>query len=321
MEAGELDYCDDSQAFYAGEIVGLPQAPCEESRLRCFGGTSGHWEGKCRAFEAEDFAPRPWMPLSGWPIGLAELAPHAPEAAAILDLDACENPPDGPLAEPSDRFRHVVWRMSPPTRFGDKYRAEVIAAPRITLGVRATLVDLRLSDDARTVATGVFRAWGGLEPTFTVTARAFALCMGGLENARPCSTAGAGSRPASATAATSSAATSATGRPSPPATSSSPRRSATRSATSPRRPPSPPSRASPAARWRSSRAPCIRATASSTSSRRRRAASRRGSRGCSTRSATGGQRPATTAASRRWRSASRPTATPSPSSASRSSNG
>ena len=184
MEAGELDYCDDSQAFYAGEIVGLPQAPCEESRLRCFGGTSGHWEGKCRAFEAEDLAPRPWMPLSGWPIGLAELAPHAPEAAAILDLDACENPPDGPLAEPSDRFRHVVWRMSPPTRFGDKYRAEVIAAPRITLGVRATLVDLRLSDDARTVATGVFRAWGGLEPTFTVTARAFALCMGGLENAR-----------------------------------------------------------------------------------------------------------------------------------------
>ena len=61
--------------------------------------------------------------------------PHAPEAAAILDLDACENPPDAPLAEPSDRFRHVVWRMSPPTRFGDKYRDEVIAAPRITLGV------------------------------------------------------------------------------------------------------------------------------------------------------------------------------------------
>lgn len=184
MEAGELDYSEDSQAFYTGEIVGLPQAPSEESRLRCFGGTSGHWEGKCRAFEAEDFAARPWMPMSGWPIGLAELAPYAPEAAAILDLDACENPPDLALARASDRFRHVVWRMSPPTRFGEKYRDEIVASPRITLGVRATLVDLRLSDDARTVTTGVFRAWGGLEPPFTVTARAFALCMGGLENAR-----------------------------------------------------------------------------------------------------------------------------------------
>src|SRR6188472_3154894 len=125
------------------------------------------------------------MPLSGWPIGPAELAPHAPEAAAILDLEAGDNPPDLPLAAHSDRFRHVVWRMSPPTRFGDKYRDEVIASPRITLGVRATLVDLRLSDDFATVTTGVFRAWGGgLEPPFTVTARAFALCMGGLENAR-----------------------------------------------------------------------------------------------------------------------------------------
>lgn len=184
MEAGELDYSDASQAFYSGEIVGLPQVPCEESRLRCFGGTSGHWEGKCRAFEAEDLAARPWMPLSGWPIGLAELAPHAPEAAAILDLEASENLPDLPLPRPSETFRHVAWRMSPPTRFGDKYRDEVVASERITLGVRATLVDLRLSDDLGTVTTGVFRAWGGLEPSFTVAARAFALCMGGLENAR-----------------------------------------------------------------------------------------------------------------------------------------
>lgn len=184
MEAGELEYSDRSQEFYSGELVGLPQPPCEESRLRCFGGTSGHWEGKCRSFEAEDLAARPWMPLSGWPIGLADLAPYAPEAAAILDLDACENPPDVALPHPSAEFRHVVWRMSPPTRFGEKYRDEVIASPRITLGIRATLVDLRLSDDLGTVSTGVFRAWGGLEPSFTVSARAFALCMGGLENAR-----------------------------------------------------------------------------------------------------------------------------------------
>jgi hypothetical protein len=74
--------------------------------------------------------------------------------------------------------------MSPPTRFGEKYRDEVLASRRITLGVRATLIDLRLSDNFGSVATGVFRSWGGLEPAFTVRARVFALCMGGLENAR-----------------------------------------------------------------------------------------------------------------------------------------
>ena len=323
MEAGELDYCDESQAFYAGEIVGLPQAPCEESRLRCFGGTSGHWEGKCRAFEAEDLAPRPWMPLSGWPIGLAELAPSRAEAAAILDLEAGENPPDGPLAEPSDRFRHVVWRMSPPTRFGDKYRDEVIAAPRITLGVRATLVDLRLSDDSRTVTTGVFRACGAASSRrFTVTARAFALCMGGLENARALLNcrgqvaAGIGNgndlvgryfcdRPAVATGNLLLAG----------AIGHEERYFTPTPALAAERGPRPLRAGDRAARRASGlQLPQPRLDDGGLHRPADRADARRDPR-------PAGRRPATTAASRRWRSASRPTATPSPSSASRSSNG
>lgn len=184
MEAGELDYSDASQAFYTGELAGLPEYPCEESRIRAFGGTSGHWEGKCRAFEDEDFAARPWMHASGWPIGRAELDPYAAEASAILDLEAATDLPDLPMPQTEARFRHVQWRMSPPTRFGEKYRDELIASDRITLGVRATLVDLRLTDDRSAVTTAVFRAWGGLEPPFEVRARVFALCLGGLENAR-----------------------------------------------------------------------------------------------------------------------------------------
>lgn len=183
MEAGEIDFSERSQEFYRGEIAGLPQPPCEESRLRCFGGTSGHWEGKCRAFEPEDFAARPWMPLSGWPIGCADLKPWADETAAILDLEAPENLPDIP--EPTDHgFRHIRWRMSPPTHFGEKFRDEIVGSGRILLGVRATLVDLRLGDGHGAVTAARFRSYGGLEPDFTVEARAFVLCLGGLENAR-----------------------------------------------------------------------------------------------------------------------------------------
>lgn len=184
MEAGELDYSDASQAFYKGELAGLPEYPCEESRIRAFGGTSGHWEGKCRAFEDEDFAARPWVPGSGWPINRADLAPYAAETSSILDLESTEDRPDLPMPQVEPRFRHIQWRMSPPTRFGEKFRDEMAASARITLGIRATLVDLRLSDNLGAVSTGVFRAWGGLEPPFEVTARVFALCLGGLENPR-----------------------------------------------------------------------------------------------------------------------------------------
>lgn len=184
MEAGELDYSDASQSFYEGELAGLPEYPCEQSRIRAFGGTSGHWEGKCRAFEDEDFAARPWMNASGWPIGRGDLDPYAAEASAIVDLDSPVDLPDIPLAQSEARFRHVQWRMSPPTRFGDKFRDEIVASDRITLGVRATLVDLRLAEDMGSVSTAVFRAWGGIEPPFEVRARMFVLCLGGLENAR-----------------------------------------------------------------------------------------------------------------------------------------
>ncbi|MFT3975116.1 MAG: GMC oxidoreductase [Amaricoccus sp.] len=184
MEAGEIDYSDASQAFYVGDLTGLPEYPCEESRIRAFGGTSGHWEGKCRAFEDDDFAARPWMPSSGWPIGRADLDPYAAEASAIVDLESPVDLPDVPMRQEDARFRHVRWRMSPPTRFGDKFRDEITDSGRITLGVRASLVDLRLADGLESVSTAVFRAWGGLEPSFEVTARAFVLCLGGLENAR-----------------------------------------------------------------------------------------------------------------------------------------
>ena len=125
MEAGGLDYSDESQAFYAGEAVGVPNFPTDESRLRFLGGTSGHWEGKCRTLEAHDFEARPWVPLSGWPIGKADLDPYQPRAAEILDVAQPTELPDLPLEQSEERFRHFEWRWSAPTHFGDKYRDEL----------------------------------------------------------------------------------------------------------------------------------------------------------------------------------------------------
>ena len=75
--------------------------------------------------------------------------------------------------------------MSPPTRFGEKYRDEIIAAPRDHPRHPRQPRRPPALDDLGTVTTGVFRSYGGRRAAgFTVTARAFALCIGGLENAR-----------------------------------------------------------------------------------------------------------------------------------------
>ena len=85
---------------------------------------------------------------------------------------------------PGDDFIEIQFRGSAPTRFGEKYLDEITASPRIWLGINANLVDLRLDDGRRTVTQGLFRSYAADDAGFTVDARVFCLCTGGIENAR-----------------------------------------------------------------------------------------------------------------------------------------
>jgi choline dehydrogenase-like flavoprotein len=54
----------DGLDLYRGEISGRKyRLPI--SRLRYFGGTSGHWGGWCRPLDEVDFAPKPNIEFSG----------------------------------------------------------------------------------------------------------------------------------------------------------------------------------------------------------------------------------------------------------------
>ena len=185
LEAGGLEWSEQSQAVYAGESVGLTYPDLDAARLRFLGGTSGHWNGLCRAFEAEDLRPRPQNPASGWPIGKADLDPYQAEVTEILDLvPAFEDVPPADPALPQDGFRRVWYLRSAPTRFGEKYRGELAGAERIALGIHANLVDLRLDDTLTRVTGAVFRGYAADDPGFTVRAQSYCLCAGGLENPR-----------------------------------------------------------------------------------------------------------------------------------------
>lgn len=59
---------------------------------RRLGGTSNLWGGRCLPFDPIDFRDRPWLGLSAWPIGEADLAPWLEPACAALDAG------------------HAVWR-------------------------------------------------------------------------------------------------------------------------------------------------------------------------------------------------------------------
>jgi choline dehydrogenase-like flavoprotein len=184
MEGGGYDISIESQEIYEGENVGLDYFPLDTARLRFFGGTSNHWGGWCRELDAIDFVAKPHHPLSGWPIGKIDLDPYVPEADVILDLPPEAAPPPSVLPQPEGNFFRTEFRFSPPTRFRDKYWNEIGASERIRCFVNANLVDLRLSNDLDTVSNGVFRSYAADDPGFTVAAKAYVLCTGGIENPR-----------------------------------------------------------------------------------------------------------------------------------------
>jgi choline dehydrogenase-like flavoprotein len=183
MEAGGLELSEQSQAVAAGESVGLAFPALDVARLRYLGGSSGHWNGLCRALDAEDFEARPQNPDGGWPIGRADLDPYTAEVHEILDLVPID---DGAEAAGADApgFRRIHYFRSAPTRFGEKYLEELTAAPGIALGLHANLVDLRLNDALDAVTEARFKGYAAGDAGFAVTARAYCLCCGGIENAR-----------------------------------------------------------------------------------------------------------------------------------------
>ena len=183
MEAGGLELTAESQDLYKGKVVGQPYYALDATRLRYFGGSSNHWGGWTHKLDAYDFLPNDDNPLSGWPIALDDLAPYAAEADEILNLPADRTPPDM-FPDDQDALEPLFFRFSRPiTRFGAKYQAELEASRNIEVFLNANLVDMKLDGDRHAVTEALFQSYTRPD-RFAVKARAYALCLGALENPR-----------------------------------------------------------------------------------------------------------------------------------------
>jgi len=179
---GELD-------AYVGGSTGEHPYPLAGSRLRFLGGTSNHWGGWCRPLDEEDFATRSWVPLSGWPLSAAELAPWYERAATWCEIGSTEYA-QAPLSqalgasilpiEDSSLLCHKYFRFSPPTRFGRRYRDELEQAPNLQVMLHSNAVRLDW-DGERVSAVQVARADGGKA---MIRAKQVVVALGGIETTR-----------------------------------------------------------------------------------------------------------------------------------------
>lgn len=191
IESGGFEFEDPVQDLYDGEVQGLPYAIDEETRLRFFGGSTNHWGGLSRPFDPISLERRDWVPHSGWPFGLEALQPYYARAAELIEIGKIEIDPAywlGRFPLPYFNFdeasglHNAPFQESPPTRFGERYRDQLLAAPNLTICLNSNLIELVPGQAGQSVEQARIKTLTGR--SFTVQAKTYLLACGGIENAR-----------------------------------------------------------------------------------------------------------------------------------------
>lgn len=189
------------QPLYAGEAAGLLARADPDfalrSRSRCLGGSTNCWDGWLRPLDPVDFEPRPgWPP--GWPFGRGELVPYyrralkicglEPEAFALFESASGEPwaKREAARAQRIDLTRILIMDPRGELGFDRRLGDEVRRAGNVVLLRNANVVELEMAGGevatAAVVAVDPVTRRAGRR--LSVTARAFVLASGGIENVR-----------------------------------------------------------------------------------------------------------------------------------------
>jgi choline dehydrogenase-like flavoprotein len=191
LEGGGFEYEDRVQDLYTGKGTGQPYYPIKSSELHYFGGTTAHWGGMCSLFDPIAFQKRDWVDKSGWPFTQEELIPYYKRAHVNLDLGIYQfdlnywqkqDPSLIPMPLDEEVVWNKIWRFSPPTKFGKKYKDTIVNAKNIHLYTYANVVDIVANENVSTVKEVTVKNYAG--KTHKVRAKYFVLACAGIQNAR-----------------------------------------------------------------------------------------------------------------------------------------
>ena len=176
IEGGSLDYSEESQNIYRGDVKGDPYFDLDVTRLRYFGGSTNHWGGWCRPFEKIDFKRNYFGEKYEWPIKFEEIDQYKKEACSILEIESSFEfeATDDPNVKP------IKFQFSPPVRFNKKYLSKFKSSKLISVFINSNLTKVSGSNrNIRSVNLINYK-----ENKLTLRAINFIFALGGIENSR-----------------------------------------------------------------------------------------------------------------------------------------
>jgi choline dehydrogenase-like flavoprotein len=191
IESGGLDPLPSVEDSNVAEHLGMP-VDLGKFRRHAFGGASTWWGGRrgrwfrLKPMDPIDFAIRPWVSNSGWPLAYEELAPYFERASETLnavgnfEVDAHRDhlAPEFHNGE----LRTTIFQMSRPMRFGRHYRGLLAKLPNVRAFLHGRVVEIEEDPNSPVVRYLHMATYNG--QTHRISAKYFVLACGGLENAR-----------------------------------------------------------------------------------------------------------------------------------------
>src|SRR5450830_1616150 len=187
LESGGAEHNPATQEWSRATVLDdKTHAPMALASNRALGGSAWLWGGRCVPFEAIDFEARNYVPHSGWPFALAEIAPWYAKAADYLDCGKAEfrqAPTRWPEMDEIELSQLERWAKQP--KLVGQLGPRVMASPNISILFDATVTgisfDNKIQDQAQEVsALQVHHKKTPLQ----VRARHYVLAGGGLETTR-----------------------------------------------------------------------------------------------------------------------------------------
>lgn len=167
IEAGGIKPHESAEKFLQGNIIGDDYNDLSVTRLRQFGGASGHWGGNCNPFNRDDF--------DDWPIKKKDLTLYDKTAKEILNI---KYKGDFYLEDFSENLNtyNLIWSN---VKFGEKYYKHIINSKYIHLSLDTVFSDL--SGNNKTIdSINCFKD----DKKINLKSKYYILSCGGIENSR-----------------------------------------------------------------------------------------------------------------------------------------
>ena len=165
IEAGDEKYSETSQTFYEGKIIGDQVTDLSLSRLRQFGGTSGHWGGWSKPMEKYN--------LELWPINENNLNPYLKRTCEILNINNQFR-----KSSLNEFFNQIEFQYSK-VKFADKFKNYIKNSNNILLILNTQLSHFVGHNNNTKYAVCISN-----DTTKELKTKYFILACGGIENSR-----------------------------------------------------------------------------------------------------------------------------------------